>query len=98
MRRFVQSIFLLVLCVVLGAALGKMYFVLAGTAALLAIASGVYVLLAVALGLVWPVLVLAFVLYTTSRTKQANALLAWAPKPNVSRVEDPQECERRDQS
>jgi len=99
MRRFSQSILLLVLCALAAAAVGSwLYFVFAILAATVAIASGVYIVLGVALGLVWPVLVVAYVAYVASRAKQAQALRGATSRSRpteaeLSRVEDAEQRE-----
>ena len=94
-RRLFQSLLALALCLVLAADFGGFYFVPAGAAMLIAVSTGVYVLTAIALGLVWPVLAVAFVLHVTSGARlRAQAAhhtgrRATTGEANGSRVEDP---------
>jgi len=69
LRRVVQSLLALTLCVALALWLGRLYLVPAVGATAIALSTGVYITLAIAVGLVWPVLALAFVAYVTSDAK-----------------------------
>lgn len=77
-RRVLQSLLALALCVFLAVTLGTLYLVAIVVAAIIATASGVYVLVGLALGLMWPVLVVAYVMHITVsmklRTQQAEDL------------------------
>lgn len=101
MRSVLASVFLIGICIGLLIALGGTYLGIACLAAFLAVTSGVYVSLAIALGLVWPVLSLAFVQYVLKNVLRAQELARAAPfggsKTVLPGVEDPQHRERRDQ-
>lgn len=94
-RRLFQSLLALVLCLVLAVDFGVFYFVPAGAAMLIAVSTGVYVLTAIALGLVWPVLAVAFVLHVTSSARlRAQAAHHGAQRSSTTeadgtRIEDP---------
>ena len=99
MRRFVQSLLALALCVALLGSLGSLYAVAAFVATVIALMSGMYIALAVGIGLVWPVLALAWVIYVTrdmsrraaqgaaSTTTASQSL--WGPEPILPGIEDP---------
>jgi hypothetical protein len=65
-RRLFQSTLALALCLVLLGDLGAFYFVPAGVAMLIAMSTGVYVLIAIGAGLLWPVLAIVYVLYVVN--------------------------------
>lgn len=95
-RRAAQSLLLIVLCLVVAGWLGVYYFIPAIIATLIAMSTGTFVVLAIALGVAWPVLAVAYVLYVTRETKlraQSPHDGTWhAPtstKADGSRVEDP---------
>ena len=68
-RRVVQSLLALTLCLCVAAWLGLYYFVLAIAATMIAVSTGVYVLIAVAIGFAWPVLSIAYVFHVTRETR-----------------------------
>lgn len=95
-RRLVQSLLCLSLCLAVAAWLGGFYIAPAIAATLIAMSTGAYVLLAIGAGLLWPVLVLAFVLHTTrdvrlraARAGHHGARGPTAGEPDLTRVEDP---------
>jgi hypothetical protein len=96
-RRFVQSLLALALCVTLAGSLGILYGVAALLATIIALMSGMYIALAIGAGLVWPVLALAFVLHITRETSRRAAQGAaastapslWGPEPILPGIEDP---------
>jgi hypothetical protein len=69
MRRVFQSALLIALCLSCLVWLGAIYAVLAVIAAGAALASGVLITYAIALGFVWPVLAVAYVAYTLSAAR-----------------------------
>jgi hypothetical protein len=103
MRRLVQALLALTLCFVVLTAFGAFYVIPALVAAGFALAAGTYILIAVGLGLVWPVLVFAFVLFKADELRRAAELATSAPRtarpgePGGLGVEDPHDRERRDQ-
>lgn len=100
-RRAFQSLLGLAACVALAADLGHFYFLFAFVAIIIAVSAGVYIMSAIALGLVWPVLALAFVVHTTRgmrlRTEEMRRTTTshhatrrpTSGEPDLSRVEDP---------
>jgi membrane protein implicated in regulation of membrane protease activity len=108
-RRAFQALLALALCGVFAVTLGGLYVVFAVVASLLAVASGVYVSLALAAGLAWPVTALAYVLFTTrsvsARAAQLPSRRAGTPSTTTTEtrdagllgVEDAKQRERRDQ-
>lgn len=68
-RRTVQSLLALALCLVIAADLGGFYAVPAVATTLIAMSTGAYVLLAIGAGLVWPVLVVAYVVFVTRESR-----------------------------
>jgi hypothetical protein len=73
MRRFMQSMLALALCVAIAGALGGLYVAAAFVATVIALSTGVYIVLAVGLGLVWPVLTLAWALHVTREASRRAA-------------------------
>lgn len=95
-KRFVQTLVAIGLCLLLVATLGALYAIPAVAAVALALASGVYVSLAIAVGLAWPVVALAYVLFITRQSRTAAQLAPTAPvqAPRAAKsdrlgVEDP---------
>lgn len=73
MRSLAATILCVGLCIVLAAGLGALYVVGALIAATLALTSGVYFALALAVGVVWPIVAIAFVTYLTRETSRNQA-------------------------
>jgi hypothetical protein len=100
MRLLLQFLFALAFCGVLVATLGPLYAVAAIVATVVALMSGVYVALAIGVGLMWPVLALAWVLYVTRETSRraaqgsAAAPSLWGAKTVLPRTEDPRHRKR----
>lgn len=93
-----QSVLAITLCVVISAWLGSYYLVPALVATLIAVTTGVYIAAAIALGFVWPVLAVAYVMHVTSDAKlRAYATHHGAGRSPAERgvlgVEDPQQRE-----
>lgn len=97
-RRTLQSVLALALCIALAADLGGIYIAAAVATIIIAVMTGVYIFTAVGLGLVWPVLAVAYVLHVT-RDIQLRAQTTSGPASRASerstaktdgpRVEDP---------
>ena len=94
-RRAVQSVLSLALCAVALSWLGALYAFPAILTTLIAMSTRVYALLAIAAGFVWPVLVLAYVLYVTRSSKLRSSAPHHRPRrpapgePGLFGVEDP---------
>lgn len=75
-RRLIQSLLLLAMCALVATSLGALYLVAAALAAGVAISTGVVVVWAILLAVVWPVLVLAAALhfFRASRCSSAAGL------------------------
>lgn len=90
MRKAVQSIILLSLCVLLAIMLNLFYWGVAVLVATLAMTTGVAILFALMAGVVWPVLAIAYVLFVTSNSSRAKASTPGASEPTLPSVEDPE--------
>jgi hypothetical protein len=96
----IQALLALALCAIMLMTFGLLYAVAAGAAALVAVAAGTRVLLGIGVGLVWPVLVLAYVIYVTREVSRraaqgatAPAAPLWGPEARLSGIEDPKHRE-----
>jgi hypothetical protein len=79
MRRFVQSMLAIVLCLMVAGSIGPLYVIAAIVATVIALSSGMYITLAMGLGFVWPLLVYAWVVYVTRGASRRAAERAAGP-------------------
>lgn len=96
--KVVQATLALALCIALVVTFGALYAVAAFAAATVAVASGTRVLYGVGLGLVWPVLALAWAVFMTREASRraaqgSTAPPLWSPEARLPGVEDPKHRE-----
>lgn len=91
-RRTLQTLLALALCLVLAVDLGGLYFAIATGATVFAVMTGVYITLALAVGMVWPVIAIAWIVHTTNEIRlrsQAATGRAATAEPDGACIEDP---------
>lgn len=101
MRSTAFSIFLVGICIGLAVGMGALYIAFAIFVAFLAISSGVYVTLAVGVGVMWPLLTVAFVKYVALRTQELTRSASstrGGAEAVLPGIEDAKHRERRDQA